>query len=72
MPRLVGRIHDTRRTLERRPRHDSVGAHHVEDPPRWTAPAEELSGSQPQEAPDAPTSFSDVNPPLSCAVTPHA
>jgi hypothetical protein len=39
-------------------RHDFVGAHHVEDPPRRAAPAEAPSSSSPRETTDAsPGSF---------------
>jgi hypothetical protein len=55
-----------RQTRKPGTRRDPVGAQHA-------ATAEEPSGSLPQEAPDAPlTSFSDVNSPLICAVTPDA
>jgi hypothetical protein len=77
MPQRAGRIHDTRRPPERRPRHDFVGAQHA-------APAEEPARLQPHTTVDAPASSScsllggrsfssDINPALSSVVlTPEA
>jgi hypothetical protein len=66
MLRRPGRSHDTRRARERRPHHGSVGAQHA-------APAEELSGSQPQEAPEAsPGSAVKVKFTFTHSKPPHA